>query len=149
MASEKMDAYRRGLPAMAGGAAGGALLGLLEAVVVLGWTSTGEYLALLVAVLLYGIAGLFIGLVLMPLVWMLGRGFGNVSLHTAWSLGAAGAFSGLGVPVSMALLHRSGMVQEDAVRPWIGLIGVWFAIFLMAFWLCSVFLKQVGLHWCE
>ncbi len=124
-----------------GGLIAGALVGLAEAVYILSVAGTGEYGALLYAVVLYGFlgtcggAGVGVGLAVFKLI---GRPF---SEPRAWTLGFLGVFCALGLVITKYVVNKAvyleqgvptkGLLTILAVYGAIGLIGLWMGKILL------------------
>jgi arylsulfatase A-like enzyme len=126
---------------ISGGLIAGTLVGLGEAVYVLAGASTGEYGALLYAVVLYGVLGMGGGLGLgvgLALFKIIGKPFSD---PRAWTLGFLGVFCALGLVIAKYVVNKAiyleqgvplnGLVTLLAVFGSIGLLGLWLGKILL------------------
>jgi len=113
----------------------GALVGLCEAMYILGGASTGEYGALLYATVLYGILGLCGGMGIGGGLWVLSLLKLKLADDRVYTLGFLGIFCGLGLVITRYVVNKvvyleqgvptNGMVILLAVYGAVGLIGLW------------------------
>ena len=131
---------------LAGGLIGGATVGLGEAIYILGGASTGEYGALLYAVVLYGFLGLCggggIGVGLAVLA-KLGRGFSD---QRAWALSFLGIVCGLGLVISKYVVNKVVYTEKGVpLEGLLALLGTFGFIFIVGIWLSRILLTQTPL----
>ena len=129
-----------------GGLIAGAFVGLGEAIYILGGASTGEYGALLYAVVLYGILGMCGGAGIgagMALLAYTGRGFMD---HRAWSLSFLGILCGFGLVISKYVVNKAIYLERGVpLQGLVILLAVFGVIFLGGMWLSRILLTQTPL----
>jgi len=137
-----------------GGLIAGAIVGLGEAVYILSGSGTGEYGALLYAVVLYGVlgvcggGGIGAGLAFFKLI---GKPF---SEPRAWTLGFLGVFCAFGLVITKYVVNKAvyleqgvpmnGLLTILAVYGSIGLIGLWLGKILLTRTPMKILLKPKG-----
>lgn len=119
----------------AGGTIAGALVGLGEAIYILGGAGTGEYGALLYATVLYGILGFCGGIGIGGGLWVLSLLKLKLDDDRIYALGFLGIFCGLGMVITRYVANKAiyleqgvpmkGMLVILAIYGGIGLIGLW------------------------
>ena len=120
---------------MAGGVIAGAIVGLAEAMYILGGASTGEYGALVYATVLYGILGACGGAGIGGGVWVLSLIRLKLSDDRGYALSFLGILCGMGLVITRYVVNKAvyleqgvptkGMLIILAVFGVIGLIGLW------------------------
>jgi arylsulfatase A-like enzyme len=120
---------------MAGGVIAGAIVGLAEAMYILGGASTGEYGALVYATVLYGILGACGGAGIGGGVWVLSLIRLKLSDDRGFALSFLGILCGMGLVITRYVVNKAvyleqgvptkGMLIILAVFGVIGLIGLW------------------------
>jgi len=128
---------------LAGGLIGGAIVGLSEAIYILGGASTGEYGALLYAAVLYGILGLCggagIGVCLAVLAYI-GRGLTD---QRAWTLSFLGILCGLGLVITKYVVNKVVYLERGVpLEGLAALLGIFGLIFVLGLWLGRILLTQ-------
>ena len=120
---------------LAGGLLAGALVGLGEAMYILGGASTGEYGALLYATVLYGILGACGGMGFGAGFWVLSLLKLKLVNHRVFALSFLGILCGMGLVITRYVANKAiyfeqgvpmkGMLVILAIYGFIGLIGIW------------------------
>ena len=120
---------------LGGGMLAGALVGLAEAMYILGGASTGEYGALVYATVLYGILGACGGAGFGGGFWVLSLLKLKLASHRVYALSFLGILCGMGLVITRYVVNKAvyleqgvpmkGMLVILGVYGLIGLIGVW------------------------
>jgi arylsulfatase A-like enzyme len=132
--------------ALGGGMAGGALVGIGEALYVLGSTRPAEYQALLYGAVLYGLIGAGMGLAIGVPVALLTR-IRRVELPTAWALGFHGVLTALGAVILRYLVNKAVYAEQGVPMPTMAGIGL--GLLLLAavgLWFWNVVLTKTPLR---
>jgi arylsulfatase A-like enzyme len=131
---------------LAGGLIGGAIVGLGEAIYILGGASTGEYGALIYAAVLYALIGLCGGAGIgtgLAILAKLGRGFSD---HRAWSLSFLGILCGLGLVIAKYVVNKVVYLEKGVpLEGLLALLGTFGVIFFVGLWLARILLTQTPL----
>ena len=120
---------------LAGGLLAGALVGLAEAMYILGGASTGEYGALLYATVLYGVLGAGGGMGIGGGFWVLSLLKLRLAEHRVYALSFLAILCGMGLVITRYVVNKSvyleqgvpmkGMLVILAVYGVVGLVGIW------------------------
>ncbi|MEC8193222.1 MAG: hypothetical protein VX127_10850, partial [Myxococcota bacterium] len=95
-----------------GGMIAGALVGLSEAMYILGGASTGEYGALLYATVLYGMLGLCGGIGIGGGLWVLSLVKLRLADDRVFTLGFLGIFCGLGLVITRYVVNKAVYLEQ-------------------------------------
>jgi arylsulfatase A-like enzyme len=129
--------------ALAGGMIAGAVVGLSEAMYILGGASTGEYGALLYATVLYGILGagggtaIGIGLVVLEFLKI------KLAPHWTFVLGFLGILCGMGLVITRYVANKSVYLEQGVpMKGMLVILGVYGVVGLVGLWLGRILLTQ-------
>lgn len=129
--------------ALSGGLIAGSLVGLCEALYILGGASTGEYGALLYATVLYGALGagggmgIGVGLAVLSLVKI------KFMDYRIWTLGFLGIFCGLGLVITRYIANKAVYLEQGVPTKGLLVILAFYGVLgLIGLWLGKIMLTQ-------
>jgi len=129
--------------ALAGGLVAGAIVGLGEAMFILGGASTGEYGALLYATVLYGIlgagggAGIGFGLFVLEFVKV------KFADHWTFIFGFLGILCGMGLVITRYVANKAIYLEQGVpMKGMLVILGVYVTVGLIGLWLGRILLTQ-------
>lgn len=121
----------------------GALVGLSEAMYILGGASTGEYGALLYATVLYGILGLCGGIGIGGGLWVLSLVKLRFADDRVFTLGFLGIFCGLGLVITRYVANKAVYLEQGVpTNGMLVILGVYGTVGLVGLWLGRIMLTQ-------
>lgn len=121
----------------------GALVGLSEAMYILGGASTGEYGALLYATVLYGILGLCGGIGIGGGLWVLSLVKLRLADDRVFTLGFLGIFCGLGLVITRYVVNKAVYLEQGVpTNGMLVILGVYGTVGLVGLWLGRIMLTQ-------
>jgi arylsulfatase A-like enzyme len=127
----------------AGGVIAGALVGLGEAMYILGGASTGEYGALLYATVLYGVLGTCGGLGIGAGLWFLSLLKLKLDEDRIYALGFLGIFCGLGLVITRYVANKSIYMEQGVpMKGMLVILAIYGALGLLGLWLGRIMLTQ-------
>lgn len=130
----------------AGGVIAGALVGLAEAMYILGGASTGEYGALVYATVLYGVLGACGGAGIGGGVWVLSLLRLKLTDDRGYALSFLGIFCGMGLVITRYVVNKTVYLEQGVPTDgMLVILGVFVALGLFGLWLGRIMLTQTPL----
>jgi len=131
---------------VASGALAGSLVGLGEALYVLGGADTGEYVAFVYGAVLYGIIGMAMGGGIGVGLAILGKIWKGLSHELAWALAFVGVITPLGLVIARYVVNKAVFQEGGVPTTWmLGMLVAFGLNALLDLWLVPVFLKRTPL----
>lgn len=128
---------------VASGVVAGALVGLAEAMYILGGASTGEYGALVYATVLYGIIGACGGAGIGAAVWVLTLTPFKPSEARGYALGFLGILCGMGLVITRYVVNKAVYLEQGVpMDGMLVILGVYVSIGLIGLWLGNILLNR-------
>ena len=128
---------------LAGGLIAGALVGLAEAMYILGGASSGEYGALLYATVLYGILGAGGGSGVGGALWVASLIRIKFTDHRLYALSFLAIFCGLGLVITRYVANKAVYLEQGVpTKGMLVILGVYVGIGLIGLWLGRIMLTQ-------
>ena len=128
---------------LGGGMLAGALVGLAEAMYILGGASTGEYGALVYATVLYGILGACGGAGFGGGFWVLSLLKLKLASHRVYALSFLGILCGMGLVITRYVVNKAVYLEQGVpMKGMLVILGVYGLIGLIGVWLGRIMLTQ-------